>query len=378
MKAVGIIIATKSSPALGALTENRATASIPFAGAFRTIDFSISNMSNSGIKKIAIISQANTKSLHDHLRSSKWWKVGSKKEGLHVLSPVMSDSSASFYHGSADAIYKNLDFLEKSYEEYAVIANGECVYKVDFNDIIEKHISTGADITIATQKNTRDLDMRHLGNVVIDESGRVLELVEQPLEPISDTYFTGIYVIKRKLLIELIRNLANEYRYRLREDLLSRHAKHINIQSYDLTSYWSSIHTTDFFFKANMDFLKDDIRNAMFRQEPYIYTKPKDLPPAKYNFSATVKNSIVGRGSIIDGNVIDSVVFRDVKIGGSSTIRNSIVMEFAIIGNNVHLENVILDKGCIVDNDVVYIGDPENIKIFAKGSHITIHDELKS
>ncbi len=378
MKAIGIIIATKSSPALGSLAANRATSSIPFAGAYRTIDFHISNMSNSGIKKIAIISQANTKSLHDHLRSSKWWNIGRKKEGLHVLSPVMGDSSASFYRGSADAVFKNLDFLEKSYEEFVVLANGDCVCKIDFNDVIKEHKKSGADITIVTQKNTRGLDMRLLGNVVIGEDNRVLELVEQPLEPISDTYFTGVYVMRRKLLIDFVKSLAQEHRYRLREDLLSRYVKHINIQSYNLDSYWSTIHTTELYFKSNMDFLNDEIRHDMFRQAPYIYTKPKDLPPAKYNFRSTVKNSIVGRGSIIDGNVLDSVIFRDVKIGVNSTVRNSIVMELTIIGDNVHLENCIIDKDCIVENDVVYIGDPNNIKVFEKGSRITIHDELKS
>ncbi len=377
MRAVGIIIATKSSPALGDLTEDRATSSIPFAGAYRTIDFHISNLSNSGIKKIAIISQSNTKSLHDHLRSAKWWNIGRKKEGLHVLSPIMSDSSASFYRGSADAIYKNIDFLEKSYEEFAVLANGDCVCKIDFQDVIAQHASSKADITIVTQKNTRGLDMTLLGNVVLDDDGRVLELVEQPLEPYSDIYFTGIYVLRRKFLIEILKKMASDYRYKLREDLLARHVKQLHIQSYNLESYWCTIHTTDLYFKSNMDFLNDEIRHSMLREAPFIYTKPKDLPPVKYNFNSTVKNSIVGRGTIVDGNILDSVVFRDVKIGANSTIRNSIVMELCTIGDNVHLENVILDKNCIVENDVVYIGDPNNIKIFKKRSLITIHDEIK-
>ncbi len=219
--------------------------------------------------------------------------------------------------------------------------------------------------------------MRLLCNVVLNDDGRVIEIEEQPLEPISDTYFTGIYVIRRKLLIDFLKSLALDYRYRLCEDLLARYKNHLNIQSYNLENYWITVHNTELFFKANMDFLNDKIRHSMFREAPYIYTKPKDLPPAKYNFNATVKNSIVGRGSIIDGNVLDSVVFRDVKVGENSTVRNSIIMELATIGNNVHLENVILDKDCIVDNDVVYIGDPDNVKIFKKGSHITIHDESK-
>ncbi len=378
MKAIGIIIATKSSPALGDLTLRRSTSSVPFGGAYRTIDFHISNMSNSGVKKIAIMSQANTKSLQDHLRSSKWWNIGRKQEGLHVLSPIMNDYSASFYRGSADAIFQNLEFLEKSYSEFVVIANGDCVCKIDFTDVVDQHIKSGADITIVTQKNKRNLDMRLLGNVVLNEDGRVLNLEEQPLEPISDTYFTGIYVMRRKFLIEYVKQLASEHRYSLRKDLIVRYKNKLHIQSYNLDNYWSSIHTTELYFKANMDFLNDQYRQAMFRQEPYIYTKPKDLPPAKYNFNATVKNSIIGRGSIIDGNVLNSVVFRDVRVGENSTIRNSIVMELTVIGNNVHLENVILDKECIVDNDVVFVGDPENVTVFKKGSHITVLDELKA
>ncbi len=374
MKAVGIILATRSTRALGSLASHRAPASIPVAGSFRALDFPISSMSNSGIKKIGIITQSNTKSIYDHLRSGKWWNIGRKKEGLYVLSPAMTDHGTSFYRGTADAIYQNIDFLKKSYEDYVVLTNADCIYKIDFNDIIKHHASTGADVTIAVQKNTRGLDMRELGNVIVGKDGKLEAFEEEPIEPISDTYFAEIFVFSRKHLIELLERLNKENRFRLREDLLVRYRNHLNIQCYNLESYWSSTSTTDMFFKTNMDFLSDDVRTAMFREGSRIYTKPKDLPPVKYNFNATVKNSIVGRGSIVDGSILNSVVFRDVKVGAYSTVRNSVIMESTIIGNNVHLENVIVDKGCIIENDVVLIGDPKNIRVIEKGKRFSVQD----
>lgn len=376
MKAIGIIIATESSPSLGSLTANRSNSSVPVTSAFRTIDFSISNMSNSGIKKIGIISQSNTKSLFDHLRSSKWWNIGRKKGGLFVLSPSISNTSTNFYRGTADAIHQNIEFLTKSLEEFVVITNGDCIYKIDFNDAITAHANSDADITIVTQKNTRNYNMRELCNVVLDNNGRVTQLEEKPLEPISDTYFTGIYIIRRELLIKILIKMAEDHRYRMREDLLHRYRNTLKIQSFDLKSYWSSIHTTTMYFNANMDFLKDDVRKT-FREGSSIYTKSKDLPPVKYNFTANVKNCIIGRGSIIDGNVFNSIIFRNVKIGVNSTIKNCIIFEQTVIGDNVHLENVILDKNCLVDNDLFYIGNPNKIKVFEKGRHITsIEDRL--
>ncbi len=374
MKAIGIILATRTSRGLETLAAHRAPASIPVAGSFRALDFPISSMSNSGIKKIGIITQSNTKSIFDHLRSGKWWNIGRKKEGLFVLAPSMTDHGSSFYRGTADALYQNLDFLKKSFEEYVVITNADCIYKVNFNDIIKRHASTGADVTIAVQKNTRGLDMCELGNVVVGEDGRLLAFEDQPIEPVSDTFFAEIYVFSRKHLIELLERLNNENRFRLREDLVVRYRNHLNIMCYELDSYWSSIATTEMFYKTNMDFLNDEIRTAMFREGARVFTKPKDLPPVKYNFSSTVKNSIVGRGSIVDGSILNSVVFRDVKVGAYSTIRNSIVMESTIIGNNVHLENVIVDKGCIIENDVVLIGDPKNIKVIGKGKRFSVQD----
>lgn len=374
MRAVGIILAAKSSKALAPLTDHRSTSSVPIAGAFRALDFPISNMSNSGIKEIAILSQANTKSLYDHLRSGKWWDIGRKKEGLFVLSPVMNAEWNNSYKGSADAIYQNLDFLENCYDDYVVITTGDNISKIDYRDVIEHHKNSKADITIVTQKNTRGLNMRELGNVVMDTSGRVINFEEKPIDPISDVYFTGVYVLRRELLIELIKRLNSEHRYRLKEDLIIRYRNHLNIQCYDFKGYWNSINTVEAFFRTNMDFLDLDIRNRLFRDKPSIRTKARDLPPVKYNFNATVKNSIVGRGSIIDGAVVDSVVFRDVRVGANSTVKNCIVMDLVVIGENCHLENVIIDKNCCFDNGVVHVGELEKIHVYKKGVHITTQD----
>lgn len=367
MTAVGIILTGGDNERLKDLTEARATSAMPVGACYRAIDFSLSNMSNSGIGKVAVITQFNTRSLHDHLNSSKWWGFGSKNGGIFIFTPFLSRNSNSWFRGTADSIYQNISFLQRSNEEYVVIASGDAVYKMDYYDIIERHIEKNADITVVC-KDLGSMDATSFGVVTMDETGRVTDFEEKPIEAFSSTISLGIYVMKRELLLELLETIVPEGRYDFVRDIIIRYRKRLAIYGCLYSGYWASINNIQSYYNINMDFLREDVRNALFAREPYIETKSKDEPPAKYNSRSSVKNSLVGSGAVIDGIVENSVLFRRVAIEAGAVIRNSIIMEGCDIGADCIVEHAILDKDVKMSPGHVIRGEPNNPRIIKKNT----------
>jgi len=367
MRAVGIILAGGKNERLGDLTALRASSAMPVGSSYRAIDFSLSNMSNSGINKVAVMTQFNSRSLHDHLSSSKWWDLGRKQGGLFIFTPFLSNGNSNWFRGTADALYQNITFLDRSNEQFVVISSGENIYKMDFNDVINYHIKKKADITIVYKDMAgSEFDVRDFGVMELDSDGRILDFEEKPVEPQSTIASLGIYVISRSLLIDLLRKILPDSRYDLVKDIFVRYRKKYRIYGYEFNDYWSVINTVESFYNVNMDFLKKEVRDIFLRRPPYIETKPKDEPPAKFNHGAYVTDSLVGSGSILNGYVNHSVLFRRVFTGDNSYIKNSIIMEGSYISINCVIENAILDKEVIVSDGKALRGEPGNPLIIGK------------
>ena len=310
MKAIGIILAGGNNEMrLGDLTSVRAAAALPVGSCYRAIDFPLSNMSNSMINKVAVITQFNSRSLNDHLLSSKWWDFGRKQGGLYVFSPYISNDNSFWFRGTADSIYQNISFLERSNENYVVIASGDAIYKMDYRKIIEYHKEKEADITVVC-KQMHDRDLTKFGIMKLDDDSRITEFEEKPIEPQTDIASLGIYVISRKLLIELLNEIVPEGRFDIVKDIIIRYRRRLKIYGYKFNDYWSSIGSGVMdYYNTNMDFLKCDIRRKFTKDFPYTFTKPKDEPPVKYNDGAEVSNATIGGGSIINGKIEGSVLF---------------------------------------------------------------------
>ena len=344
MKAVGIILAGGSSNKLRQLTSNRAPAAMPIAGSYRAIDFALSNMSNSGIQKVAVFTQYNARSLNEHLNSSKWWDFGRKQGGLYVFTPIITADNGYWYRGTADAIYQNLDFLKKCHEPYVVISSGDAVYKLDYEKVLEYHMDKKADITVVCKELADEDDVRRFGTVKMDDDKRILDFEEKPMVATSHTISTGIYIIRRRLLIELIEQCQEDERYDFVSDILIRYKNLKKIYGYIINDYWSNIATVDAYYQTNMDFLNKDLRNYFFKEHPEICTKVSDLPPAKYNPGTDVKNSLIASGCIVNGIVENSILFKKVFVGNNCVIKNSIIL------NDVYLGIIPISKNCIVNN----------------------------
>ena len=370
MKAIGIILAGGNNKMMKELSNKRAIAAMPVAGSYRSIDFALSNMSNSKIQKVAVITQYNARSLNEHLSSSKWWDFGRKQGGLFVFTPTITADSSYWYRGTADSLYQNLQFLKSSHEPYVVIASGDGIYKLDYGKVLEYHIEKKADITMVVKKLEDRSEINRFGVVSMTEEGRVTEIDEKPLETNLSTVSTGIYIIRRRLLIELIEKAAEEDRHDFVRDILVRYKNLKKIYAYKLDTYWSNISTVNSYYKTNMDFLKKDVRNYFFKQYPDIYTKVEDLPPAKYNFGAEVRNSLVSSGCIVNGCVENSVLFKKIYIGNNSVVKNCIILNDAYIGDNSYLENCIVESGSTIIRFIIKI--IINLKNFSLGVNMAI------
>ena len=363
MRAIGIVLAGGNNKKMRELSYKRAIAAMPVSGSYRSIDFTLSNMSNSHIQSVAVFTQYNSRSLNEHLSSSKWWDFGRKQGGLFVFTPTITAENSDWYRGTADALYQTLAFLKQSHEPYVVIAPGDGIYKLDYNKVLEYHIEKKADITVVCKDMPEDVDVTRFGMVKTNDDGRIIDFEEKPMVAESTTISCGIYVIRRRQLIELIERCAAEDRVDFVRDVLVRYKNLKRIYAYKLESYWNNIASVNSYYQTNMDFLKPEVRNYFFKEYPDIYSKVDDLPPAKYNPGAVVKNSLVSSGSIINGTVENSILFKKVYVGNNCVIRNSIILNDVYIGDNTVIENCIVESRDTIRANTTYIGTPEDIRI---------------
>ena len=334
MRAVGIILAGGNSNKMRELTHKRAVAAMPIAGSYRAIDFALSNMSNSHIQKVAVLTQYNARSLNEHLNSSKWWDFGRKQGGLYVFTPTITAENGYWYRGTADA-----------------------VYKMDYNKVLEYHIAKKADITVVCKELGPNEDASRFGTIKMNDSMRIEEFEEKPMVAQSQIVSTGIYVIRRRQLIDLIERCAEDDRHDFVTDILIRYKNLKKIYGYKIKDYWSNISTVDAYYQTNMDFLKPEVREYFFRTQPSIYSKVSDLPPAKYNPGSMVKNSLVASGSIINGTVENSILFKKTFVGNNCVIKNSIILNDVYLGDNVYIENCIVESRDTIRANTRYVGE---------------------
>ena len=365
MRAIGIILAGGNSSKMRELSAKRAIAAMPVVGSYRSIDFALSNMSNSKIQNVAVFTQYNSRSLNEHLSSSKWWDFGRKQGGLYVFNPTITPKNSYWYKGTADALYQNMGFLRDSHEPYVVIASGDGIYKLDYNKVLEEHIKSNADITVVVKEiNPMEDDPTRYGVVVkMDEKNRILDFEEKPLVATTNLVSIGVYVIRRRQLLELLETCAAEERMDFVKDIIVRYKSIKNVHAYKMDSYWRNISTVESYYRANMDFLNSDIRDYFFKQYPDVYSKVDDLPPAKYNGGAVVNNSLIASGCIINGTVENSIVFKKVYVGNNCVIRNSIILNDVHIGDNSVIENCIVESRDTLRANTTHIGEDGNIKV---------------
>ncbi len=357
---MGIILTGGSNNRLKELSTTRSISAIPVGGKYRAIDFILSNMVNSGITNVGVLTQYSFRSLMDHLGAGKEWDLDRRKNGLFIFPPYLSSEDTGWYKGTADAMHNNLTFLKRSDEDYVLIAQGNCVFNMDFNSLIDYHSAKDADITIV-YRDMHDFtseDLSLLGLMKMDQDNRVTDLQEKPLHPFTTIASTGVYFLKRELLISLLEECVAHGDYDFVKDVLIKKLGELKVYGFEFKGHWRNLSTIQLYYKCNMELLSPEVRNELFIQNGKIYTKVKDEPPAKYNEEAEVRNSIIADGCIIEGLIENSVLFRGVVVKKGAVIRDSIIMQGSLIEEGVTLQHAILDKGVTVTRSKFLKGEP--------------------
>lgn len=345
--AMGILFASNDNSHLNDLTIHRTTASLPFGGRYRLIDFVLSNLVHANITKIGIVTRSNYNSLMDHLRMGRDWDLNRKNSGLTLFPPFVFDSEHNVYKGRVEALYTLRGYMMSSAEEYVVIANTNMAFNIDFDEVERFHIDNDADITMLTYR-TDDLTPKR-AVVAQDDNHRITDM-RYPVA--SDTgkqlCSLNVYFIKKDLLISLVDNAYAHGGYSLEKDIIREKIDELKVMSFEVTDYVAVIDRIPAYFRCSMDLLNPEVRDALFYKNSTILTKVKDSVPARYKSNAKVKNSIIADGCVIDGVVENSILFRSVKVGKDAVIRNSIVMEDSIIMDGATLDYTITDKDVII------------------------------
>lgn len=347
--AIGIIFANLHEENVPELVRRRTMASIPYGGRYRIIDFVLSNMVNSGITTVGLMTSNNYRSLIDHIGSGKDWDLARKDGGL-ILLPPFSEQHDKLYTTRLEALNSVTGFLNRRKEKYVVLTDCDGVMRLDIADIIEQHESKNADITLVThygKVGTRKDFML----VSADENNRINEIKLSPHveEGTKADIFINMMVVNRQFLLNLVEDSVTHGFNSFESDILIKQLDSLKIYRYDYQGYYAGIDSMSAYYKHNMELLDKEVRDELFGARD-IYTKVRDSAPSKYGDGATVKNSLISDGCEIEGVVENSILFRGVKVAKGAIVRNSIIMQDNIIGQNTSLDCVITDKNVVVSD----------------------------
>ncbi len=350
--ALGIIFPNSYDSYVSELVSERLMASIPFGGRYRMVDFVLSSMVTSGIDNISILVRNNYHSLMDHLGSGREWDLTRKNGGLSIFPPY-SEKGMKVYSGRVDGLASILDTLKDQKEKYVVMTDSNIAVNFDFKAMLEAHIASGADVTVAYAKEeipkamVNNNDYSNLYFTLKMEEGRVKKIYINSKEAGVQNLSMNIYIMDRELLIEEITAaFVRGYVY-FERDILAPKTDKLNIQGYEFTGYKARICDMKSYFEENMKLLKDENLDGLFAPNP-IYTKVRDDNPTRYIAGAKGKNALVADGCVIEGEIENCILFRGVKVAKGAKVKNCVLMQDTIVGEGANIEYVITDKNVTI------------------------------
>lgn len=376
MSVQGIIFSNLHDKNIPELTLRRTMASVPYAGRYRLIDFALSNMVNSGITSVSVITHYNYQSLMDHIGAGKDWDLARRSGGIKILPPYMTayaNQSNALYNSRMEAL-KSVNYsVSRFTSDYVVLSDCDVICNVDLNDMINDHIENNADITIAVKRVLLNKDSASR-NVIIDADpeGRIVDINPYPtnVNGYRDIDL-NILVINRDYLQSVVVDAIAHGYTSFNRDVIARNTSRRNFRIYKYDGYFANIGSLTDYYSHSMELLgtpenRDEIFGIKTRP---IYTKVRNSAPTRYAESSVVKNSLVADGCIIDGTVENSIIFRGVKISRGATVKNSILFQDTVIGENVFLNCVITDKNVVIRDGRILSGH-ETLPFFVEKNRL--------
>ncbi|HCC01018.1 MAG TPA: glucose-1-phosphate adenylyltransferase subunit GlgD [Ruminococcaceae bacterium] len=340
-KTTGIIFADISNGNLNELTAHRPTASIPFGGRYRLIDFMLSNFHYSDITQVGIVVQGNYRSLMDHLGSGKDWDLSRKHGGLSILPPM---TGQRVYHTWLEALYGLLAYLEKDQNELVILSDSDIICSINLDECIHFHLDRQADVTIVYRKNEPGTPPKENSHAYhLDDDGRIHAV---SIAPSSDESLLGMHIMvfNKICLLQIIREAMAYSLTDLHRDFFQKNNGRYRLFGWEFTGYAKQVDSLQNYLDANIDLLTPTVREELFYKNGPVCTRVRDEVPAQYGEEATVTNSFIADGCTIEGNVQNSILFRGVKVGKGAKIINSVILKNSTIGENVTLDSTVADK----------------------------------
>ncbi len=349
MKATGIIFSNIYDAAMGELTSRRTMASLPFGGRYRQIDFVLSNMVNSNISRIGVITKYNYQSLMDHLGSCDAWDLNRKNGGLYIL-PPFGTGQTGIYRGKLEALYGAVNFLEKTHDDYVVMCDSTTLCNISFEKVLRAHIRSGADITAIANREAPKKPHDTQDLVLKTEGTKVIDLTVNHEYDESVYCGMGMFVLERKRLLKAIYDSVAHGLWHFEKDYLQRQflAHRITVHVYPFEGTVLRNRDIPSYFRNNRMLMYEHIRKDLFREDAPIYTKVRDEVPTFYGETAQVNNCLIADGCMIHGTVENSILFRDVTVEKGAVIKDSIVMQGSCICEDANIRYTILDKNVLI------------------------------
>ena len=359
---VAMLLAGARGSRLFDLTKKIAKPAVHYGGKYRIVDFPLSNCANSNISTVGVLVQYESILLSSYSSRSYTWGLDSKGGGVYVLAPREKDETGlGLYKGTADAIYQNRDFLDQEEAEYVLVLSGDHIYKMNYEKMLQKHIDSKAEATIAVLEVPKK-EASRFGIMNCDKTDRIIEFEEKPKEPKSNLASMGVYIFTYKTLRKYLKEDAKDENseHDFGKNIIPAYLKdHLKLQAYRFNGYWKDVGTIDSLWEANMDLLEDNNQLDLFDPSWKIYTEDISAVPQIIGPNAKVENAFITQGSIVNGSVEHSVIFSGARIEEGAKITDTVVMNNAVIGKNAKLVR------CLVADDVKV---PDNMVLGKKNS----------
>lgn len=371
MNMMGIIFSNIYDSAMGELTKHRTLASLPFGGRYRMIDFVLSNMSNSGIETIGVITKYNYQSLMDHLGSCDEWDLNRKNGRVFILPPY-GTGQTSVYQGKLEALQGAMMYLNRGKGDYVVLSDSNIICNIDYDHILEAHIKSGKMLTAVTHRTAPKDPEETMGLMFTEENDQITDITIHHTYTKEDYLGMGMYIMEKDLLRTLVKEAASHGFYDFERDFVQRGFQEnlVDINLYEFKGTVLRNTSTGNYMENQMALLDETIRQDIFNSSSPIYTKVRDEVPTFYHEKSIVNNAMIADGCRIFGTVENSIISRDVLIEAGAVVRNAIVMQGTVIRKGSELEHTIIDKDVTITENRTLIGAPNAPLIIEKGQRV--------
>ncbi|MCL2509248.1 MAG: glucose-1-phosphate adenylyltransferase [Oscillospiraceae bacterium] len=382
---IAMLLAGGQGSRLGILTKNIAKPAVPYGGKYRIIDFPLSNCVNSGIYTVGVLTQYQPLELNDYIGNGQPWDLDRENGGVHILSPYQQISGTTWYKNTANAIYQNINFIDRYSPQYVAILSGDHIYKMDYSKMLAYHKEKQADCTIAMLEVPWE-EASRFGLMFTDKSGAITAFEEKPKVPKSNKASMGVYMFTwaklRQHLIDDENNpdSGNDFGHDL---IPAMHRLGERLFAYPFDGYWKDVGTIDSLWEANLDLLNPKVNLDLSDNSWKIYSRSPAAPPHYVSGDATVQNSMVAEGCQIDGEVDFSVLFSNVTIEKGAMVRDSIVMPGTVIKSGAVVQYSIVAENAVIEPKAIVGERPEVMKnlddwgVTVVGSGVTIGNNVR-